>query len=156
MVELVPMLADDYQHFIEWAVDDYAREQVRAGTWQAENAQELAQKTFAGFLPEGLSTDNQYLYMIESEADGIQVGQLWWGIQEQGETRFAALNDFHIFEEYRRQGYGGEALSAMEKLIQQEGLETVYLHVFGHNEAARAMYRKMGYVERNVTMMKKL
>ena len=94
--------------------------------------------------------------MIEREEDGIQVGQLWWGIQEQGGVRFATLNDFHIFAEHRRQGYGSKALDAMEEMIQKEGLDMIFLHVFGHNEAARAMYRKMDYVERNITMMKKL
>jgi ribosomal protein S18 acetylase RimI-like enzyme len=30
------------------------------------------------------------------------------------------------------------------------------LHVFGHNQPARALYRKLGYVERDVTMVKRL
>lgn len=156
MLQLTPMSEKDYQRFIAWAIEDYAQEQVKAGTWPEENAKALAQQAFEARLPDGLSSANQFLYMIEREEDNVQVGQLWWGLQEQGETRFAALNDFHIFDEYRRQGYGSKALEAMEEMIRQEGLEMVFLHVFGHNEPARAMYRKMGYVERNITMMKKL
>ncbi len=156
MVKLIPMSENDYQRFIAGAMDGYAQQQVKTGTWQEENAKELAQKTFDTLLPEGLSSPNQYLYMIEREEDGNRVGRLWWGIQETGGSRFAALNDVQILKKYRRQGYGSEALKAMEKMVRKEGLETILLHVFGHNEAARVMYRKMGYVERNITMMKEL
>ncbi|MAU00898.1 MAG: hypothetical protein CL608_27450 [Anaerolineaceae bacterium] len=156
MVQLVPMSQADYDRFITWAIEDYAREQVKAGAWPEENANALARQAFEARLPNGLSSANQFLCMIERVEDGVQVGELWWGVQEQADTRFAALNDFHIFNEYRRQGYGSQALDAMEEAMRQEGLETVYLHVFGHNEPARAMYRKMGYAERNVTMMKNL
>jgi ribosomal protein S18 acetylase RimI-like enzyme len=155
MVQLVPMTENDFQRFIAWAIDDFAHEQIKAGAWPEENATELAQKTFEARLPQGLSSPDQYLYMIVRK-DDVQVGQVWWGIQEQGGNRFATLNDYHIFNEYRRQGYGGEAMVEMENRLRKEGLEMVYLHVFGHNEAARALYRKMGYVERNITMMKNL
>ncbi|WP_420644670.1 GNAT family N-acetyltransferase [Candidatus Leptofilum sp.] len=156
MVKLVAMSEDEYQHFIAWAIEDYAREQVKAGAWPEENAPALAKHAFESRLPEGLSTPNQFLYMIEREADGVKVGQLWWGIQEQGENQFATLNDFHVFPEFRRQGLGVQAMDAMEAMMRQNGLDTVYLHVFGHNEPARALYRKLGYVERNITMMKGL
>jgi ribosomal protein S18 acetylase RimI-like enzyme len=78
------------------------------------------------------------------------------GFGRRGGSRFVVLYDFLVFEAYRRLGYGSGALKAMEKRVREEGMEKVVLHVFGHNEGARALYRKTGYVERNITMVKEL
>jgi RimJ/RimL family protein N-acetyltransferase len=156
MVQLVPMTEDDYQRYLAWAMEDYAQAQVKAGSWRPDEAEELAQQEFETLLPDGLSTSGQFLYVVQREEDGAEVGWLWYGIREQRESRYAALYDFLIFEAYRRQGYGSEALRALEREVRKEGMDRVVLHVFGHNEAARALYRKMGYVERNVMMVKDL
>jgi len=156
MVQLVPMTEEDYQRFIAWAKEDYAREQVKAGVWRPEKAAELAQQAFEALLPEGLSTSNQFLHVVERGEEGEKVGYVWWGIREEGGDRFAVLYDFVIFEAYRRLGYGSGVLQGLEGQARKEGMERVFLHVFGHNEGARALYRKMGYLERNVTMVKEL
>jgi RimJ/RimL family protein N-acetyltransferase len=156
MVRLVSMTTDDYQRFIVWATEDYARQQVRAGAWHPEKADELARQAIEALLPEGLSTSDQFLFTIEREDDGEKVGYLWCGIREDGGSRCMVLYDFLIFEVYRRLGYGSGALKALEMQAHKEGMGRVILHVFGHNEGARALYRKMGYTERNVTMVKEL
>lgn len=66
------------------------------------------------------------------------------------------LYNLTIFEEYRRRGYASEALSVLEDWAREQGMAGIILHVFGHNHSARALYRKSGYVERNVTMVKKV
>ena len=156
MVQLVPMTEDDYRQFKTWAMEDYAKQQIKAGTWHPEEAEELARKVFAALLPQDLSSPGQFLYMIEREVDREKVGYVWFGNREEGRSRFVALYDFVIFEAYRRLGYGGGALKAMEQRVREERMEKVILHVFGHNEAARALYRKLGSVERNITMVKEL
>ncbi len=156
MVQLVSMNEDDYQRFIVWAKKDYAQQQVRAGAWRPEKAEELARQAIEALLPEGLSTSDQFLYVVEREEDEEKVGYLWCGIREQGGSRFMVLYDFVIFEGYRRLGYGSGALKALEKETHKAGMGWVVLHVFGHNEGARALYRKMGYIERNITMVKEL
>ena len=156
MVRLIPMSDSDYEAFISWAEEDYAREQVRVGAWSAEEAAELAHQAFAARLPDGLATPKQILSLIVSAAAGEHVGWLWWGVEERGARRFATLNDIQIFPAQRRRGYAALALQALEQQVRAEGLESIFLHVFGHNEGARALYRKLGYVERNITMMKAL
>ena len=153
MVRLVSMSEEDYRQFLAWAIADYAREQVKAGTWQSEEAMELGKTAFETLLPDGLSTPNQFLYVIE-DADSNPVGYIWFGVRQEGESRFAALYELVVFEEYRRRGYASQALLALEDQAREQGVKQIVLHVFGHNEGARALYRKSGYVERNVTMVK--
>jgi RimJ/RimL family protein N-acetyltransferase len=150
------MTEDDYQRFTVWAKEDYARQQVRAGAWRPEEAEGLARQAFEALLPEGLSTPSHFLYVVEREEDGEKVGYPWCGIREEGESRSMVLYDLLILETYRRLGYGSGALEALERQAREVGMERVILHVFGHNEGARALYRKMGYTERNVTMVKEL
>lgn len=156
MVQLIPMNKADYEQFLDWAVSDYAQEQVRAGTWKQEDARQLAEEAFESLLPEGLSSPDQYLYGLVDETRDRRIGFLWYGLRDGDQGKFVALYEFVIFEAYRRQGYGTESLRALEKRVKQLGVSKIVLHVFGHNEAARALYKKLGYVERNVTMAKEL
>jgi RimJ/RimL family protein N-acetyltransferase len=154
MVQLIPMTEEEYQQFIAWAVDDYAREQINAGSWQPDEAFAKAQQTFDQLLPEGLASPTQYFYMIRHNEEDI--GYLWFGIREPEGNRFVGLHELLIFETYRRQGYASKALEVMEKKVIEMKLTKVVLHVFGHNHGARALYQKLGYEERNITMVKEL
>ncbi|MBQ7699097.1 MAG: GNAT family N-acetyltransferase [Clostridia bacterium] len=51
------------------------------------------------------------------------------------------LDDFYLFEEYRRQGIGSAVL---EKCI-KEADKPVYLYVFKRNEGAVKLYKKFGF-----------
>ena len=81
---------------------------------------------------------------------------LWVAAEtRQGKTR-AFVYDFAIDEAHRRQGYGEQAFRALEDKVRALGLDSIALHVFGHNHAARALYEKLGYVTTNINMEKKL
>jgi ribosomal protein S18 acetylase RimI-like enzyme len=154
MVELIPMAEKDYQHFLAWAVEDYAQEQIKAGAWSLEEAIEKAEKAFDQLLPCGHTSQNQFFYSIRQVEE--EIGYLWFGIREPEGDRFVGLHELLIFDEYRRQGYASKALARMEEKIIEMGINKIMLHVFGHNDGARALYQKLGYEERNVTMVKEL
>ena len=156
MVQLIPMNKVDYERFLDWAVPNYAQEKVRAGTWKPEDARRLAERAYESLLPEGLSSPNQYLHVIVDETGDRFLGFLWYGLRDGEREPFAALYEFVIFEAYRRQGYGRESLRALEERVKELGVSKIVLHVFGHNEPARVLYRKLGYVETDVTMAKEL
>ena len=91
-----------------------------------------------------------------TEASGDDVGMLWLAVQEQGGVTKAFVFDVQIYEPFRRQGYGTAAFQAMEEKVNDLGLDTITLHVFGSNHPAREMYKKLGYVETDVMMAKQL
>lgn len=156
MIRLDSMTRDECRAFLAWAAKDYAREQVKAGAWAAREAPRLAGKAISALLPEGIETRGHSLSMIRRESDGEPVGYLWFSVREEGGRRFAAVYDIVIFEAHRRRGYGTAALREMEEKVREAGLSDVALHVFAHNYAARALYRKLGYVERSLMMAKHL
>jgi len=155
-VQFEPMTKANYERYIESAVPSYARDQIEAGNWNGETALDRAQAVFDRLLPEGLNSEGQSLDLIVDAASKEAVGHIWYAEASHGDRRFVALYDFLIYPTSRRRGYGSAALAELDAVAARLGLHDVMLHVFGHNAAARALYRKMGYVETDVTMAKKL
>jgi RimJ/RimL family protein N-acetyltransferase len=156
MVRLVPMTQAEFEAYLESAVQDYAQEHVRAGNWSAKKAQHLAEESFRTLLPDGPATPNQYLLTIEDEELGEKVGVLWFAAEQREFGPWAFVYDIRIYEDHRRQGYGTFALEALEVKARELGLPKVTLHVFGHNDAAREMYAKLGYQEVDLILSKQI
>ncbi|KAB2854509.1 MAG: GNAT family N-acetyltransferase, partial [Anaerolineae bacterium] len=49
-----------------------------------------------------------------------------------------------------------QAMLALEDEVKKVGLDSIGLHVFGHNQSAYALYQKIGYETTNIVMAKKL
>jgi len=81
---------------------------------------------------------------------------IWLGRIMQGTKPAMFIYDFVIDEAHRRKGYGEQAMLAAEVQATALGYDTIALHVFGHNHAARALYEKLGYEITNINMAKKL
>jgi RimJ/RimL family protein N-acetyltransferase len=150
------MSETELQQYLDVAVPQYAQEHVRSGRWSKREALERAQQEFDEVLTDGLNTKDQYFFSIVDEQTATRVGVLWFAIHSRKEEPSAYVYDLLIYEPYRHQGYGKQALRAIEAKAYELGLKTVALHIFGHNHAARAMYEKLGYVTTNLTMVKAL
>ena len=157
MLQLVPMTEPEFQAFRATEIAEYAKAHVTAGRWRPEDSLRLAEQEINDLLPDGLATPHHYLFSLRDEALGAPVGRLWFAVQQEaGSKPTAFVFNIVIFEAFRRQGYGSQAMQALEKQVRQLGLSTISLHVFGHNHAARAMYEKLGYETTNVMMRKLL
>jgi RimJ/RimL family protein N-acetyltransferase len=156
MVQLVPMSEADLEAYLAYALPDYAQEHVRAGNWPADEALERAQQQFDELLPEGVATEDHYLYTIQEEASATEVGVLWFMARDWGGRPRAFVLDVRIHEAFRRRGYASQALAALEDRVCALGLTGIVLHVFGHNRPARALYQKLGFVETDLWMAKDL
>ena len=156
MLQLVPMTEKEFRAFRAEDVAHYAQEHVRAGRWSQEESLPLAEHEFDELLPDGVATPKHYLFSLKDEALGTEVGRLWFAVHEEGGEATAFVYNIVIFEAFRRQGYGMQAMQALEEKVRELGLSNISLHVFGHNHAARAMYEKLGYATTNVMMRKAL
>ena len=56
----------------------------------------------------------------------------------------------------RGQGFGEEIMRACEDAARAMGLSKIGLHVFGYNEPAIQLYKKLGYVTTDLEMEKAL
>ncbi|NOZ50982.1 MAG: GNAT family N-acetyltransferase [Chloroflexi bacterium] len=155
MVRFVPMTENEFQAYRKNAIEEYAQDHVRAGNWHPAEALEKAEKEFQHLLPDGVASKNQYLYALVDAQTGAKVGRIWFSVNDKAPQPTAFIYDFLIDEHCRRRGYGRQALGVLEEKARELGIDTVSLHVFGRNQAAIALYQKVGYEITNLVMTKK-
>jgi ribosomal protein S18 acetylase RimI-like enzyme len=66
------------------------------------------------------------------------------------------IYDIAVDPAHRRKGYARQALAEIEAFARDHGYVGVQLHVFGGNTGARRLYLEAGYVETNITMLKRV
>jgi ribosomal protein S18 acetylase RimI-like enzyme len=156
MVEFCAMTPADYESWRRASIRSYAEENVAAGRWTREEADSRSEQDFASLLPDGAATTNNFFFTIVDEHSFERVGVVWYALRREWERDYVFIYDFKIFEAHRRKGYGTEALLHLDDVIRKMGLSLISLHVFGHNRAARDLYAKVGYEEKDVIMSKRL
>jgi ribosomal protein S18 acetylase RimI-like enzyme len=164
MITLEAISPAEYKTWLTQAIRDYADDKVSSGNWEAAEALDRSAAEFHRLLPDGPATPDNFVYSLmapNADADSaedaapVSVGVLWFALPP-WKPPIAFIYDFLIYEPYRRHGYGAEALRALEEKVKAMGLDTIGLHVFAHNTAARALYEKAGYAVTDINMAKKL
>ena len=156
-LSLEKMNNKEFDKFLKWSIENYAEAKIKAGNWTKDEALENSIKAYEGYLPQGLKTENHYLYSIVNK-DSERIGHLWYLV----ENDVCFIYDFLVYENYRRQGFAIKCLEILEKEIATKNWHYIRLHVFGHNKPAIKLYEKCGYVkelrstEQNIFMRKTL
>ena len=156
MVTLIPIEQDDFEAFLEHEIVEYAHDKVKSGNWLAEESLEKSRAEFMSLLPDGPQTKDQFVFTILDEQTHYKLGVLWVQVKMDELRRRAFICDFVIEPQFRGQGFGKQALQALDKKLGEMRVESVSLHVFAHNTAAIALYEKMGYSVTNLYMGKKI
>ncbi|MCM3587286.1 GNAT family N-acetyltransferase [Mesobacillus maritimus] len=145
------MNSSEFEQYLSHAIRGYADEHVKAGNWNEQEALSKATKEYERLLPDGEKTANNTLFTIRDEDK--EVGMIWLA-QRANDKGF--IYDINIREENQGRGYGKQAMIEIEKVARKLGLKSIKLHVFGHNRVARGLYEKLGYLETDIVMEKKI
>lgn len=84
---------------------------------------------------------------LVAEADGRIVGNLRIAREGQEATRHVASFGMHVARDWRGRGVGTALLVEALRWARAVGVRKVELAVYPDNEAARALYARMGFVE---------
>jgi ribosomal protein S18 acetylase RimI-like enzyme len=155
IVELAPMSTAQFEKWKPTSIADYAMEHTISGKWTAADAPRLAREEFERLLPQGMATPSHRFFSIELVPDRQSVGMLWIQI-ESAPRPVSYVFNIEIDKPFRRRGYARQAMKLLEEEARRLGLESIGLHVFGHNAAARALYEELGYVATNIYMKRRL
>lgn len=156
MIDLRPMSDQDYKEYYGDSIVQYAQDMASAGNVSPEEAQAASEKQFNDLLPKGLDSAGQHLMTIWDVENERCVGMVWVGERKRRDVSQAVIYDIRVAEDLRGQGYGTQALEAVEAKVHEMGFPEIWRHVFGHNTGARKMYERLGYEVANVTMRKNL
>jgi ribosomal protein S18 acetylase RimI-like enzyme len=158
MGELIlrPMTPASFDAYVGQSIEGYAQEKVRAGAWPPEGALERSRQDFAKLLPQGPDTPGQRLFDVVLASSREVVGWLWLEVESARDPGCAFIYDIQLDPAYRGRGLGKETLSLADEVARSHGCREIRLHVFGHNETAIALYRKVGYSVVDLVMKKPL
>jgi ribosomal protein S18 acetylase RimI-like enzyme len=149
-VRLEPMTEDEYKPWRVEAEAHYARSVVASSRRSAEEAAHEAADTYARLLPDERETPGHHFWYAY---DGDQrIGFLW--IKVTRETAF--VYNIAVDAGLRRRGYGRAIMRVAERWCRENGLTRIGLHVFAHNDGARALYEQLGFAETGRNMAKEL
>ena len=154
MVKLVPMTPAEFEVYLERGIREYAQERVRAGYWTEKEALARSRKEHKALLPDGLKSRYHHLYTIRETEREQPVGVLWLRTDLDSSRASGFIFDLEIHEAFRRQGYGRQAMLELERLVREMGLRQLGLHVFAHNDGARALFEELGYRVASLNMLK--
>ena len=145
---LIPLDDAEYADFAERQVEEYARQNVRAGAWTAEEAPARAREAQADLLADRLR-DAGHVFLKGVTPEGARVGWLWVApappFLGADLDRKRWLSQITVEEDLRGRGYGKALLEALHRWLAEHGVEELYLRVFDWNVAARRLYASAGY-----------
>ena len=153
-VKLIVLDGASYLKYREKLVRDYALDKIRAGVWSQAESESRAVQELDELLPDGPSPRDHFLYSIRNCSIPAEVGIVWFAVRDSGVGRSLWIYDIIIHEKFRRRGYARRTLELVEEKARELGASKVELHVFGHNDGARALYEQMGYGVTSITMAK--
>ncbi|MEZ4742819.1 MAG: GNAT family N-acetyltransferase [Bdellovibrionota bacterium] len=153
---LVKMTEDDLSRYLENAISKYAHEKMKGEGLTEGEAYKISKDSYSSLLPDGIHSKNQYLFNVVEEKTEIKIGILWIAEKANGDRKYAYIYDIEINEDHRGKGYGKKVMHLLEDKVKSMNLNSIGLHVFGHNTTAISLYEKMGYRTTNRVMRKDL
>jgi ribosomal protein S18 acetylase RimI-like enzyme len=147
MIEFRPMRDDEFEAWLPQLRADYAGDLVRDYGMSADQARMRAATEIEDELPAGHS-----VFVIE--VGGKRVGHLWLAEPRLAFEPTLVVYDVDVDEPHRGQGYGRAAMRFAEEEARRRGLARIALSVGARNDAARSLYRSLGFEENEVRMSK--
>jgi ribosomal protein S18 acetylase RimI-like enzyme len=144
MIRLQEMNDDAFRSYLEGRIQRQARMLVDTDNCPLQKAIERARNACQAMLPNGLESEDSLLLSV-IEGEEAVVGDIWVGTAHEGPHSHAEIRDLTIHEEFRRKGYGHQAMAALEKRLCELGMASVLLWLKPQNHAGQALCRKSGF-----------
>jgi ribosomal protein S18 acetylase RimI-like enzyme len=150
MIHLNPLTEQEFQEYLAFMISDHAREITKNFNLTLQAALEESEMMMSDLWKDGLLTEGQYLYNIQDSTTYEKVGILWYGLIPEINQAYV----YHIFIDdlHRRKGYGKKTLELLKSILKQSGIESIGLSVFGKNDVAYQLYKKLGYKNTRISM----
>ena len=151
-VRLVRMSPAEFVAFQVRSIRGYAGFQVASGWWPRRGARRRAAELIRQMLPQGLNTPGHHCWRIEDRLRGQRVGHLWVAETDTGGRLEAFVYDIEIDPEERKRGYATAVFRLFLAWARRRRVKFIRLRVHAHNEAARALYEKLGFAPTDLLM----
>lgn len=113
------------------------------------------------FTKERVESDIQNRALYVARQDGTVIGYARLGIRETEypglvKRKILLVEELCVSEDMRGQGVGTNMMEDVQVLAKELGCTDLELSVYPENEAALALYRKCGFIVRDLQMQRKV
>lgn len=156
MISLRPMREDEFSSYLDSFIREFAVEVASNYGIPESAALEQVKREMASDLPDGIHTAGQVLTCLidATQTPERLVGYLWY--RQDLAAQVAFIMDFSIFPAYQGQGFGKQALKALEQDLKRKGFAQIKLRVAPDNQRARHVYDVTGFRVTGIHMSKPL
>ncbi|WP_270182282.1 GNAT family N-acetyltransferase [Alkalihalobacillus sp. CinArs1] len=144
----------EFKRYMDFMIPDHADEITRNFNLTKEQALEESEMMITDMFKDGLATEGQYLYNVVEAYSNEKVGVLWYSIIP--EINSAYLYHILIDEQHRGKGFGTKTIEKLQSQLRECGVKSIGLSVFGKNDGAYRLYKKLGYSNTRISMEKVL
>lgn len=149
-MKIVAMSPEELAQFREHTISEFAAEKARSEGLAPAEARDAAEKAWEKAAPD----ENQGHVIGRLVFEGEAVGVMWFVVRPEWGRPCLWLYDIKIDEEQRGRGLGRAAMALLEEEARARGVDTIGLHVFGHNAVARSLYESLGFRPTSIVMRK--
>ncbi len=155
MISFDKITPKGFAEYSEYFIADYSEEIADNYGYTREKAMSQAKQELEEAFPNGVALPDNHLVSIQLNANGqaSTIGYLWYSLGENSDHAF--ICDFYIGERDRGKGYGKAALSVLEEVLQQSGIDQIRLRVAYKNPRALKLYKEIGFEETGTNMIKR-
>ncbi len=132
----------DFEHYMSYAVDEYAEAHVKSGKWTKEEAKSKAQGQFDRLLKDGLKSEGHTFWKMC--LDGKKVGDFWFHRNAKDRSKIF-IYDTRVETEYQGKGVATASFSLVKDRLNRLGVKLISIHVFTHNTGAIRLYERLGF-----------
>lgn len=156
MIDLRPILFEEYPAFCEYFIEDYSREIVDNYGLTRDSAIEKAKRDLNDSFPKGpIESEHELLCIeIEEKNQKVVIGYLWHLLNTNDSSTF--IYDFYVSESYRGRGIGSETISLFGNKLKSIGINQIKLRVAYYNKRALKLYQSVGFSVTGYNMAKKI
>lgn len=152
MITFEKMNNQEFEKYIDFMKEEYAQDISANFSLPMDKALEESEMMMKETFSDGLLTEGQYIFNISDSNSNRNVGIIWFSVNT--EINRAFLYHIYIDELHRNKGYGTKALNLLEARVKELGMDSLALSVFGKNEGAYYLYKKLGYTTSSISMHK--
>lgn len=145
-IDLRPMTQQRFEQFIGEGIERYAQSLFAAGGYSSiDAARSHSVRQHEQLLPDGLQSDGHVLWSAFDPAHPTEEVGILWVEEREG---YGFIYDIAVDPAHQRKGWGTRMLRVAASEMFRTGRDSLWLNVFGHNDDARRLYEREGYVVR--------
>ena len=154
MIKLRKLEDVEFKEYLDFIIRDNANEITKNFNLTMEQALEESKMMTYDLFKDGLSTDGQFLFNIRHAQTNEKLGTIWYSILPEIDTAY--LYHILIDKAHRGKGFGTKTLEKLQDMLKDSGVSSIGLSVFGKNDGAYRLYKKLGYLNTRISMEKTL